>query len=86
MQYPREAAAHAFDTLQNSGMNWMTAGERERISQNVCRRGARLAGSALSGGGANRGMVTRGAYQAEEKKDGGMDGLRSRWDGRRALV
>ena len=33
VQYPRETAAHAFDTLQNSGMNWMTAEERERISR-----------------------------------------------------
>lgn len=33
VQYPRETAAHVFDTLQNGSMNWMTAEERERISR-----------------------------------------------------
>lgn len=33
VQCPRETAAHVFDALQNSGMNWATAEERERISR-----------------------------------------------------
>ena len=38
---------------------------------NVCRRGARLAGSALSDGGANRGMVTKGVAPGGRKKTAG---------------
>mgnify|MGYP000933293841 CR=1 FL=1 len=83
VQYPRETAAHAFDTLQNSGMNWMENGNEsvECLPAWSTARWLCVVRRWRKQRNGYKGRCTR-----RKKKDGGMDGLRSRWDGQRALV